>query len=312
MNNILYVVVPCYNEEEVLPETSKRLEEKLNSLIEQNKISKNSKVLFVDDGSKDNTWQLIEDLHQKNNMFCGVKLSRNKGHQNALLAGLTTANKYADLTISMDADLQDDINAMDKMIEHYYNGCEVVYGVRSSRKKDTFFKRFTAESFYKLMKNMGVDTVYNHADYRLMSKRAVESLLEFNESNLFLRGIVPQVGYKSEKVEYVRQNRFAGESKYPLKKMINFAMDGITSFSNKPLSLLFVIGWIFSILGVAAFATTLTLKYVLGISTMWPILSAMLFFCGVVLLALGLIGLYIGKIYIESKHRPKFIIDKEI
>lgn len=312
MNNILYIVVPCYNEEPVINETAKQLKNKLNALIEQEKISKKSKILFVDDGSKDKTWEIIEQLHAEDNLFTGVKLSCNKGHQNALLAGLTTAHKYADMTISMDADLQDDINAIDKMIDDYLAGSEIVYGVRSSRKKDTFFKKFTAQSFYKLIKKMGVDTVYNHADYRLMSSRAVEALLKFDETNLFLRGIIPQIGYKSSIVEYARQERFAGESKYPLKKMISFALDGITSFSSKPMTFIFTFGLIFSLLGFAAFVTTLVLHLTIAIASMYVVLTFGLFLCGIILLAMGIIGLYVGKIYIEVKHRPKFIIEREL
>lgn len=312
MSNVLYAVIPCYNEQEVLGETSKRLKEKFVNLIEGGKISKNSKIMFVDDGSKDKTWQIIEDLHKEDDLFVGVKLSRNKGHQNALLAGLTTAYKYADVTISLDADLQDDINAIDKMVEDYLNGSEIVYGVRSARKTDTFFKRFTAQSFYKIMKKMGVDTVYNHADYRLMSKKAVEALLNFDESNLFLRGIIPQIGYKTSVVEYERSERFAGESKYPLKKMLNFALDGITSFSIKPISMILTFACVMGIVGFLAFVTTLVLNLTINISILWPILSAMVMFTGIVLFAIWLVGLYVGKNYMETKHRPRFIIEKEL
>lgn len=218
MADILYVVIPCYKEEEVLPETAKRMKSKMESLISCGRISEKSRVMFVNDGSTDRTWDIIKRLHGENKLFSGVNLSRNRGHQNALLAGLMTAKEYADMVISMDADLQDDINAIDAMVGKYYEGCDVVYGVRSSRDKDTFFKKFTAEAFYKLMKAMGADIVFNHADYRLMSKRALEGLSEFKEVNLFLRGIVPEIGYKSDIVEYERAERFAGESKYPLKK----------------------------------------------------------------------------------------------
>ena len=234
---ILYVVIPCYNEEEVLNITTEALTSKMNDLIKRKKISNKSKVLYVNDGSKDKTWELIEEIHSKNDMFCGVKLSRNRGHQNALLAGLMTAKEYSDITISMDADLQDDINVIDKMLEEYENGSEIVYGVRSSRKKDTFFKKFTAEGFYKFMKIMGVEIVFNHADCRLMSKIALEGLEKFEEVNLFLRGIVPQIGYKTSVAYYERNERAAGESKYPLKKMLKFAIEGITSFSVKPLKI---------------------------------------------------------------------------
>ena len=229
MEKVLYVVIPCYNEEEVLDETAKQIDKKLKSLIKANKISKKSKVMFVNDGSKDKTWEKILNLHEKNSLFTGICLSRNKGHQNALLAGLLTAKNYADVVISMDADLQDDINAIDEMIDKYLAGCDVVYGVRSSRKKDSWFKRFTAETFYKIMKFLGVNIVFNHADYRLTSKRVLEALDGYEEVNLFLRGIFPLIGYTSDVVYYERNKRFAGESKYPLKKMLHFAWDGITS-----------------------------------------------------------------------------------
>ena len=232
---ILYVVVPCYNEEEVIEETTKQLKNKMEKLIADNKISNKSKVMYVNDGSKDNTWKKIKEIHKKEKYFTGVSLSRNRGHQNALLGGLMTAKKYADVVISMDADLQDDINAMDEMLKKYSEGKDIVYGVRSSRKKDTFFKRFTAQGFYKVMKFLGVDCVYNHADYRLTSKRVLEEFENFKEVNLFLRGMFPLVGFESDVVYYERKERFAGESKYPLKKMLNFAWDGITSFSTKPL-----------------------------------------------------------------------------
>jgi glycosyltransferase involved in cell wall biosynthesis len=234
----LYYCIPCYNEEEVLPETTKRLTEKMKSLISKKIISKDSRVMYVNDGSKDKTWEIIKKTNEENKLFVGLNLSRNRGHQNALLAGLMTAKNYADIVISMDADLQDDIDAVDKFIEEYDKGNDVVYGVRSKREKDTFFKRFTAESFYKLMKKMGVDIVFNHADYRLMSKRALDALEKYEEVNLFLRGIVPLIGFKSSTVMYERNERFAGESKYPLKKMLAFAFDGITSFSIKPIRMI--------------------------------------------------------------------------
>lgn len=235
MPDILYIVVPCYNEEAVLPETAKRLGLKLKKLIEDKIVSDKSRVMFVNDGSKDKTWEIIKALHKDDGIFTGVNLSRNRGHQNALLAGLMTAKDKADVTISMDADLQDDINAADEMLKEYYGGCDIVYGVRSKRKTDTFFKKFTAEAFYRVMNFLGAETVFNHADYRLMSKRALEGLAEFREVNLFLRGIVPMIGYKTSSVYYERTERFAGESKYPLKKMISFALEGITSLSSKPI-----------------------------------------------------------------------------
>jgi len=308
--NTLYIVVPCYKEEEVLPETSKRLREKLHALMETGKISRESRILFVNDGSKDRTWEIISELHAQDPIFSGVNLSRNRGHQNALLAGLTTAVQYADMLISMDADLQDDVNAVDAMVDAYHEGFEVVYGVRSSRKTDSFFKRFTAEGFYKLMKALGVDIVFNHADYRLMSKRAVEGLMEFEEVNLFLRGIVPQIGYKWTTVEYERAKRFAGESKYPLKKMLAFAFDGITSFSVKPMRLILSLGAIIFILSIAALIWALIARFTGHTEGGWASLMCSIWMIGgIQLLSLGLIGEYIGKVYSESKQRPRFIIE---
>ena len=312
-NPVLYIVVPCYNEEEVLPETTKRLNEKLTSLINNGKVSKDSRVLFVNDGSKDKTWSLIEETHNSNNLFEGVKLSRNFGHQNALMAGLSVAKEKCDISISMDADLQDDINAIDQMIDAYYEGNEVVYGVRSARKKDTFFKKATAEGFYKLMKKMGVDIVFNHADYRLLSKVALDRLFQFDENNLFIRGIVPRIGYQSTTVEYERNERFAGTSKYPLKKMLAFAVDGITSFSIKPLFNIFWLGVFMACLGFVSFATLAVLMYFFSvISILWPIVAALMFFTGIILIVLGVVAVYVGKSYMEIKHRPTFIIEKVI
>ena len=310
-DNTLYVVVPCYREEEVLPETSKRLKAKLSALIAQGKISDRSRILFVNDGSKDRTWPIIEELHAQDRIFSGVNLSRNRGHQNALLAGLMTAVQYADMMVSMDADLQDDIDAMDRMIDAYHEGCDVVYGVRSSRKTDSFFKRFTAESFYKLMKAMGVDIVFNHADYRLMSRRAVEGLSQFKEVNLFLRGIVPQIGYSWTTVEYERAKRFAGESKYPLKKMLSFAFDGITSFSVKPMRLILVLGAVIFALSLVMLLWTL-IRWIAGATVSgWASLMCSIWMIGgIQLLALGVIGEYMGKVYSEAKARPRFIIER--
>ena len=309
----IYLVLPCYNEEAVLHETSSRLKVKMNQLISENKISKDSRVTFVDDGSKDNTWSIIEELKESDELFAGVKLSRNRGHQNALLAGLMTVKDYCDAAISLDADLQDDINVIDKFIDRFIDGCDVVYGVRSDRKTDTVFKRTTAQGFYKVMKLLGVDIVYNHADYRLMSKRALDALEEFEEVNLFLRGIVPLIGYKSDVVLYERNERFAGESKYPLKKMLSFAFEGITSFSVKPIKLILNIGLIMfttSLLFLIYFIALWCLgKTVEGWAT---IVVSIWMLGGVQLLCLGVIGEYIGKIYIETKKRPKFIIDKFI
>ncbi len=311
MSDILYVVVPCYNEEAVLPETSKRLREKLSSLIKADKISDKSRIIFVDDGSKDKTWEIISELYEVDDIFGGIKLSRNKGHQNALLAGLMTAKEDADMIISMDADLQDDINAVDQFVDKYYEGCDIVYGVRSSRKTDTAFKRGTAGMFYKLMQLLGVDIVDNHADYRLMSKRAVEALSQFKEVNLFLRGIVKQIGFKSDIVYYERSERFAGESKYPLKKMLSFAFDGITSFSIKPIRLVTVLGFVVFLISIGFIIYTIV-SNILGITVAgWSSLMCSLWFLsGLQIMALGIVGEYIGKIYTEVKERPKFIIDE--
>ena len=312
MSDRLYIVVPCYNEEQVLPATAERLKEKMSALIGAGTIAKDSRVLFVDDGSKDGTWSIIAGLNADDGLFEGVKLSRNRGHQNALLAGMFTATERADMIISMDADLQDDIGAVDEMLDYYYQGNDVVYGVRSRRDKDSFFKRTTAEGFYKVMQALGVDVVFNHADYRLMSKRAVEGLKQFREVNLFLRGIVPMVGYKSEKVYYQRGERLAGESKYPLKKMISFAIDDITSFSVKPLNFIFTAAAILIALGLAGLVVTITLT-ALNIIPFWGIiLSAMALFTGIACGCLGIVGLYVGKSYMEVKHRPPYIIEEHL
>ena len=306
----LYVVVPCYKEEAVLPETSKRLREKMHALMQQGKIAENSRVMFINDGSKDRTWEIIAELHENDKLFSGVNLSRNRGHQNALLAGLITAVQHADMIISMDADLQDDINAMDAMIDAYHNGYDIVYGVRSSRKKDSFFKRFTAEGYYHLLQKRGVAIVFNHADYRLMSRRAVEGLAQFGETNVFLRGIVPQIGYPFTTVEYARAERFAGESKYPLKKMLAFAFDGITSFSLKPMRLILLLGAVIFALSLVMLAWTL-IDWLIGntVSGWASLMCSIWMIGGIQLLSLGLIGEYVGKIYSESKARPRFIIE---
>lgn len=310
---ILYLVIPCYNEEEMLGITTEALNEKMKKLIKDKKISKNSKVLYVNDGSKDNTWELIQKIHEENDMFGGVKLSRNRGHQNALLAGLMVAKKYADITISMDADLQDDISVIDKMLEEYQNGAEIVYGVRGSRKKDTFFKKFTAEGFYKFMKLMGVEIVFNHADCRLMSKLALEGLEQFDEVNLFLRGIVPQIGYKTAIAYYERNERVAGESKYPLKKMLKFAVDGITSFSVVPLRLITSLGFFMSLFSFCVLIYALIVKIIGHTVSGWTfIIFSIWLVAGIQMLSLGIIGEYIGKIYKETKRRPKYIIEKEL
>ncbi len=310
MADTLYIVVPCYNEEEVLPETSKRLRAKLEALIEAGKISKKSRIMLVNDGSKDTTWEMITKLHSECRLFTGVNLTRNRGHQNALLAGLMTAKSRADVTISMDADLQDDIEAVDEMMDKYYLGCDVVYGVRSKRKTDTWFKRFTAEAFYRVMSFLGAQTVFNHADYRLMSRRALEGLEKFKEVNLFLRGIVPMIGYKSDVVYYEREERFAGESKYPLKKMINFALDGITSLSSKPIRFITLTG--FFIFLVSMFMILyFIIRWVIGatVSGWTSVICSVWAIGGLMILSIGIIGEYIGKIYLESKERPKFLIE---
>jgi polyisoprenyl-phosphate glycosyltransferase len=313
MKETLYLVIPCYNEEEVLRETSKRLLEKVNKMIDYEQISSNSKILFVNDGSKDRTWEIIEELHDSNSIFSGVNLSRNRGHQNALLAGLMVAKEYADMAISLDADLQDDVEVIEKFVEEYYSGSDVVYGVRSSRKTDTFFKRTTALGFYKVMNKLGVNVVYNHADYRLMSKRALEGLAEFKEVNLFLRGIVPLIGYKHSIIEYERHERFAGESKYPLKKMLAFAIDGITSFSIKPIRIISALGFGIFFISVIALIYSLVVKLLGKTQTGWTSLVLSIWMIGgIQLLSLGVIGEYIGKIYNETKARPRYIIKDKL
>ena len=276
---ILYVVVPCYNEEEVLTETTKRLKEKLEKLIKDKKISNKSRVMYVNDGSKDNTWNLIEDISKKENLFTGISLSRNRGHQNALLAGLITAKNYANIVISMDADLQDDINAIDEMIEKYNNGAQIVYGVRSSRKKDTIFKRVTAEGFYKFMKLMGVEVVFNHADYRLTSKRVLEELQNYGEINLFLRGMFPLIGFKTDIVYYERNERFAGSSKYPLKKMLSFAWEGITSFSVKPIKMILNVGIIMFVLSIIMIIYSIVSKCLGNAVDGWTFITCSIWYC---------------------------------
>ena len=309
MKDTLYLVIPCYNEEEVLHETAKRLLIKMNTMIKDNVISEDSKILFVNDGSKDKTWSIIEELNKENDIFSGVNLSRNRGHQNALLAGLMTAKEYADMTISLDADLQDDVDVIDKFVEEYYSGSDVVYGVRSSRQTDTVFKRTTALAFYKFMNTLGVDMFYNHAYYRLMSKRALEGLSQFKEVNLFLRGMVPLIGYKYSIVEYERHERFAGESKYPLKKMIAFALDGITSLSIKPIRIITGLGFSISFISIIALIYSLVVKFIGHAVTGWTSLTISIWMLGgIQLLCLGVIGEYVGKMYNETKRRPRFII----
>ena len=310
---ILSVVMPCYNEQEVLPKTAEVIQNKLQVLIGRGKIKKESFVLLVDDGSHDETWNLIRKLNQENKFFRGIKLAHNSGHQNALLAGLLYAKDHSDCTISIDADLQDDISVIDEFIDRYHDGADIVYGVRKERKTDSVFKRSTAHFFYKLLKVLGVDIIYNHADYRLASKRVLDCLEEFGEINLFLRGIFPLIGFHSEIVYYNRNERAAGESKYPFKKMVSFALDGITSFSIKPLRLItsvgfiiFVLAFICSIWAIAEYFTNHTLHG--WVSTVLPIY----FIGGIQLLSLGIIGEYIGKIYRETKKRPRFIIEQQL
>lgn len=313
MKDILYLVIPCYNEEEVLRETSKRLLFKLNEMIEKKKISNESRIVFVNDGSKDSTWTIIKDLYKQNKLFGGINLSRNRGHQNALLAGLMTIRNEADMVISLDADLQDDIDVIDKFVDEYYSGSDVVYGVRSSRTTDTLFKKTTALAFYKLMTGLGVDMVYNHADYRLMSKRALEGLSEFKEVNLFLRGMVPLVGYKHSIVQYERHERFAGESKYPLNKMISFALDGITSLSIKPIRLITGLGFTIFLISLLVLIYSIVVKLLGYTVSGWTSLLASIWMLGgVQLLCLGIIGEYIGKIYNETKHRPRYLIEDKL
>lgn len=306
---ILYIVIPCYNEQEVLPVTSGMFLAKLRQLEGEGMISDKSRVLFVNDGSKDKTWEVIQDLCGQDEHFQGVCLSRNRGHQNALLAGLMTARHHADVTISIDCDGQDDINAMDDMLREYAAGCDVVYGVRSKRDTDTWFKRTTAQGFYKVMKALGADTVYNHADYRLMSRCALDGLAQFGEVNLFLRGLVPLVGYRSSSVYYERAERLAGESHYPLKKMLAFAFDGITSLSIKPIRIITALGFFISIASVIGILWVLITHLVGFTVSGWSsMLCAIFFMGGVQLLCLGVIGEYVGKIYNETKRRPRFII----
>lgn len=311
MKKIIWLVIPCYNEQEVLPETSRQLEEIMRGLIKKDKISDKSKIAFVNDGSKDNTWNIITDLHEKNPMFTGINLAHNKGHQNALLAGLMIAKDYADAAISLDADLQDDVGVIEQFIDKFNEGKDVVYGVRSTRATDTVFKRSTAHAFYKLMKAMGADTLQDHADYRLMSKRALEGLAKYKEVNLFLRGIVPMIGYETDVVYYERHERFAGESKYPLKKMLSFAVDGITSCSVKPIRMITSLGTLVFTISIVMLIYFL-IVWLLGHTVQgWTTIVISLWgIGGLILLSLGIIGEYVGKIYMEVKERPRFIIEK--
>lgn len=306
---VLYLVIPCYNEEEVLPETTRQLTEKMNDLMARGLIARDSKIVYVNDGSKDSTWHLIERYHQENPLVNGVDLSRNRGHQNALLAGLMTVKDEADVVISLDADLQDDIHAIDRFLEKYYDGCEVVYGVRSTRQTDTWFKRHSAQAFYKLMKFFGVDIVYNHADYRLMSRRVLHELAQYGEVNLFLRGLVPLVGFPSGVVEYERRERFAGTSKYPLKKMLSFALDGVTSFSIKPIRFITGLGLLIFVISILMLLYFLIVHWTGHTVAGWTsIMVSVWAIGGLQLLAIGVIGEYIGKTYLETKRRPRYIV----
>ncbi len=308
---ILYIVIPCYNEEEVLPITAPLFLEKINQLVNTGKILDDSRILFVNDGSKDKTWDLIKELSQKDPHYKGIAQSRNRGHQNAVLAGLMTAKDVADITISIDCDGQDDINAMDEMVEAYMNGAEVVYGVRSKRDTDTFFKRFTAESFYHLLNWMGAEVVFNHADYRLISSKVLNAFADFKEVNIFLRGLIPLVGFNSTSVYYERHERIAGESHYPLKKMLALAFDGITSLSIKPIRMITAMGSIISVLGFIAIIWAIIMQITGHTVAGWASMVCITAFLGgIQLLSLGVIGEYIGKIYLETKARPRYIISE--
>ncbi len=306
----LYIAVPCYNEEEVLPDSSGKLRLKLEKMMAEGKITDDSRIVFIDDGSKDKTWEIIKSLHEENSIFQGIKLSRNRGHQNALLCGLMTLKDKCDAVISIDADLQDDIEVFDEMVEKFEDGCDVVYGVRSKRETDTFFKRFTAEAYYKVLDKMGAKIIFNHADFRLMSARALESFSEFKEVNLFLRGLVPMVGYKSEIVTYERSERLLGESKYPLKKMLALAFEGITSLSTKPIKLISRTGIFIFFVSIIMLIYTVV-RYFMGATEVgWASLAVSIWAIGgLQLLAIGVVGEYIGKIYLETKRRPRFIVE---
>lgn len=307
----LMIVVPCYNEEEILPYSIEKLTGVIKNLIKKSKIASNSGILFVNDGSKDKTWEIIQNEYAKNPYVYGLCLAGNVGHQNALFAGLQTAAEICDFSISIDADLQDDIEVIEQMVDEYLSGADIVYGVRSERKTDTFFKRFTAQSFYRIMEMMGVKTVYNHADFRLMSARAMKQLGQYKERNLFLRGMVPLIGYKTATVTYARKERLAGESKYPLKKMLSFAWDGITSFSIKPISMIMAFGGVIVACSVIAFIYTLVSYFMGHVSPGWSSLMISIWFLGgVQLLFIGVVGQYVGKTYIESKERPRYNVEK--
>lgn len=310
-NPILYIVIPCFNEQEVLPITAPLFLEQVEKMISSNKINDESKILFVNDGSKDNTWDIIKQFARENKRFIGICQSRNRGHQNAVLAGLMESKDKADITISIDCDGQDDISAMEEMVDAYQNGAEVVYGVRSKRETDTFFKRFTAESFYKLLNKMGVEALYNHADYRLVSSKVLDAFSDFKEVNIFLRGMFPLVGFNSTLVYYERHERIAGESHYPLKKMLELAFDGITSLSIKPIRMITHFGIIISVFGIAAAIWAIVMEVIGNTVAGWA--STICIVCilgGIQLVSLGVIGEYIGKIYLETKGRPRYIISE--
>ena len=307
----LYMIIPCYNEEKVLPITSEMFLEELNLLIAKDKISENSRILFVNDGSKDKTWDLIKELSEKDEHFIGICQSRNRGHQNAVLAGMMEAKDVADITISIDCDGQDDIAAMEAMVDRYHEGCEIVYGVRSNRDTDTFFKRFTAQTFYKLLNKLGGEIVYNHADYRLVSARVLKEFANFKEVNLFLRGMIPLVGFKSTSVYYERHERLAGESHYPISKMLALAFDGITSLSIKPIRMITSFGFIVALVSFIFIIVSIIQKFVGTTVTGWTSTIAVIcFVSGVQLICMGVLGEYIGKIYMEVKHRPRYIISE--
>ncbi len=307
----LYLAIPCYNEEEVLRDSAEKLNIKFNDMMAEGKITSDSKIVFIDDGSKDRTWSIISELHNENPVFQGIKLTRNRGHQNALLCGLMTLKDKADAVISIDADLQDDINVFDEMVDKFENGCDVVYGVRSKRATDTFFKRFTAEAFYKILNRMGAKVIFNHADFRLMSRRALEAFSLYKETNIFLRGMVPLVGYKSDIVKYERAERLAGESKYPLKKMLALAWEGVTSLSIQPIRMITWLGGIVFAISLIFIIYTLISFFVGAAVSGWAsTLCSIWALGGLQLLAIGVIGEYIGKIYLETKRRPRYIVEE--
>ncbi|MBR0024575.1 MAG: glycosyltransferase family 2 protein [Muribaculaceae bacterium] len=310
---VLYIVVPCFNEQEALPHSHERLSKLIEEMIAQGSIGAESKLLYVDDGSRDNTWEIIEKLSSESNRVAGVKLACNSGHQNALMAGLAAAVEHCDITVSIDADLQDDINVIPQMVERYRGGCDIVFGVRRERKSDSWLKRTTAGMFYRLMERLGVDTINNHADYRLMSRRAVMALLDYKERNLFIRGIVTKLGYKTDCVYYDRAARIAGESGYSLRKMMNFAIDGITSFSVKPVRLVFTAGLVFLLIALIMLIYVLCAYFMGRAVSGWPSLFLSVWLVGAfILIGLGIIGEYVGKIYIEVKNRPRYNIDTTV